>query len=156
MGTSGYSLACTIFRTSFCSRSTFGSLHHIIPKNVNIHYFRRVKSVYFINTNEIYTYWAFARKLEIFTCENTLLWLHNKPHPSDQKKYLSKMVWHFIGVYIINRIVHGRLEIRNFSSRVEKIFHSLAALTRERFFNTRKEISYLHATMQYPLCIGIE
>ena len=66
------------------------------------------------------------------------------------------MVWHFIGVYIINRIVHGRLEIRNFSSRVEKIFHSLAALTRERFFNTRREISYLHATMQYPLCIGIE
>ena len=66
------------------------------------------------------------------------------------------MVWHFIGVYMINRIVHGRLEIRNFSSRVEKIFHSLAALTRERFFNTRREISYLHATMQYPLCIGIE
>ena len=30
------------------------------------------------------------------------------------------MVWHFIGVYIINRILHGRLEIRNFSSRVEK------------------------------------
>ena len=30
------------------------------------------------------------------------------------------MVWHFIGVYIINRTLHGRLEIRNFSSRVEK------------------------------------
>ena len=30
------------------------------------------------------------------------------------------MVWYFIGVYIINRILHGRLEIRNFSSRVEK------------------------------------
>ena len=29
-----------------------------------------------------------------------------------------------IGVYIINRILHGRLEIRNFSSRVEKLFTS--------------------------------
>ena len=31
------------------------------------------------------------------------------------------MVWYFIGVYIINRTLHGRLEIRNFSSRVENI-----------------------------------
>ena len=30
------------------------------------------------------------------------------------------MVWYFIGVYIINRTFHGRLEIRHFSSRVEK------------------------------------
>ena len=30
------------------------------------------------------------------------------------------MVWNFIGVYIINRTLHGRLEIRNFSSSVEK------------------------------------
>ena len=30
------------------------------------------------------------------------------------------MVWYFIGVYIINRTSHGRLEIRNFCSRVEK------------------------------------
>ena len=36
-------------------------------------------------------------------------------------------------MYIINRALHGRLEIRNFSSRVEKIFHSFAALTREIF-----------------------
>jgi len=53
----------------------------------------------------------------------------------------------FVGVYIINRTLHGRLEIRNFSSRVEKIFHLLAALTRETFYNTRREISYLHAAM---------
>ena len=32
------------------------------------------------------------------------------------------MVWHFIGVYIINRTLHDRLEIRNFSSHVEKYF----------------------------------
>ena len=30
------------------------------------------------------------------------------------------MVWYFIGVYIINRTLHGRLDIRNFSSLVEK------------------------------------
>ena len=49
------------------------------------------------------------------------------------------MVWYFIGVYIINGTLHGRLEIRNFSSRVEKIFHPFAALTREIFFNTRRD-----------------
>jgi len=36
------------------------------------------------------------------------------------KNYLSKMVWYFIGFYIINRTLHGRLEIRNFSSPVER------------------------------------
>ena len=30
------------------------------------------------------------------------------------------MVWRFIGVYIMSRTLHGRLEIRNFSSHVEK------------------------------------
>ena len=57
------------------------------------------------------------------------------------------MVWYFIGVYIINTTLHGRLEIRNFSSRVEKIFHAFAALTHEIFFNTRREILYLRAAM---------
>ena len=35
------------------------------------------------------------------------------------------MVWYFIDVYIINRTLHGCLEMQNFSSRVEKIdkFH---------------------------------
>ena len=87
------------------------------------------------------TRWAFAPKHDIFTI-SLLLWLHNKSRLSQDK-----MVWHFIGVYIINRTSHGRLEIRNFSSRVEKIFHSFAALTREIFFNTRREISYLQAAM---------
>ena len=72
------------------------------------------------------------------------------------------MVWYFIGVYIIHRAFHGRLEIRNFSSSVEKyfksermrsdrlkyffqllvmkkIFQTFAALTLEIFFNTRRE-----------------
>ena len=72
-----------------------------------------------------------------------LLWLHNKPHLSDRK-----MLWYFIGVYIINRTLHGHLEIPNFSSCVKKnIFHSFAALTREIFFNTRREIAYLCVAM---------
>ena len=58
------------------------------------------------------------------------------------------MVWYFIGVYIINGTLHGRLEIRNVSSRVEKIFHVFAALTHEIFFNTtQREILYLLAAM---------
>ena len=65
-----------------------------------------------------------------------LLWLHNKPHLSDRK-----MLWYFIGVYIINRTLHGHLEIPNFSSCVKKkIFHLFAALTRDIFFNTRRGI----------------
>ena len=36
------------------------------------------------------------------------------------------MVWYFIGVHIINRTLHGRAEIRNFPSRVEKIIHLFA------------------------------
>ena len=48
------------------------------------------------------------------------------------------MVRHFIGVYIINRTLHDRLEIRNFSSRVEKYFtRSLRSLV--KYFSTLEE-----------------
>jgi len=69
------------------------------------------------------TRWAFARKHDIFTSENNmlsshvkrspLLWLHIKRAFRSE----SEMVWYFIGVYIINRTLHCRLEIGNFSSR---------------------------------------
>ena len=49
-----------------------------------------------------------------------------------------EMVWDFIDVYIINRTLHGQLEIRNFSSRVEKYFTRSLPLTREILFNTQK------------------
>ena len=54
--------------------------------------------------------------------DSPLLWLHNKSRLLQQKKknFKNEMVWNFIGVYIINRTLHGRLEIRNFSSSVEK------------------------------------
>ena len=42
-------------------------------------------------------------------------------HAFRRIKLFQWMVWYFIGVYIINRTLHGRLEIRNFSSRVENI-----------------------------------
>ena len=49
--------------------------------------------------------------------------------PLINKNCLSNIVGFF--VYIINTIIHGCLEIRNFSSRVNSIFHSFATLTRE-------------------------
>ena len=50
------------------------------------------------------------------------------------------MVWYFIGVYIIKEhyMVTWRYDISLLL--LKKIFHSLAALTREIFFNTRREI----------------
>ena len=58
-----------------------------------------------------------------------------------------KLGWHFIGVYIINRTLHGLLEIQIFSSRVEKYFtRSLPSLVKY-IFNTRREISYLLGAM---------
>ena len=62
------------------------------------------------------------------------------------------MVWQFTGVYIINRTLHGRLEIRNFSSRVEKIFRSFAALTCEIFSTLEEQPAQLvhpHNTASY-------
>ena len=122
-------------------------LNNKVTKDSNI-------SFYYINTNEIQG--ELSRENMIFTCENNvlsshvkrspLLWLHNKSRLS-QEKCLTEMVLYFIGVYIINRTLHNRWEIRNFSSRVEKIFHLFAALIHEIFFNTQREISYLRAAM---------
>jgi len=46
----------------------------------------------------------------------------------------SEMGWDFIGVYLINRTLHGHSEIHNFSSCLEKYF-------------TPREILYLHVAM---------
>ena len=57
------------------------------------------------------------------------------------------MVWHFIGVYIIieHYMVTWRYEISLLM--LKKLFHLFAALTREIFFNTQREILYLRAAM---------
>ena len=66
------------------------------------------------------------------------------------RAYIRKMDKYYHLMYIINlknRILHGRLEIRNFSSRIEKYFtRSLRSLVKY-LFNTRREISYLRAAM---------
>ena len=65
------------------------------------------------------------------------------------------MVWHFIGVYIINRTLHDRLEIRNFSSRVEKYFtRSLRSLV--KYFSILEEKFRISARPcnNYPLFIN--
>ena len=54
------------------------------------------------------------------------------------KNYESEKVWYFIGVYIINRTLHGRLKIQNFPSCVEKyLTRSLRSLM--KYFSTLKE-----------------
>ena len=54
------------------------------------------------------------------------------------------MVWYFIGVYIMNRKLHGRLKIQNFSSHDEKYFTRSLHLLVKILFTIRREISYLH------------
>ena len=64
-----------------------------------------------------------------------LLWLHMKIVPLDAFR---EMIQYFIGVYITNRILLGRLGIRNFSSRVEKYFtRSLHSVV--KYFSTLEE-----------------
>ena len=76
---------------------------------------------YYINTNEIPGELSRENMISSHVKISTLLWLHNKSCLSQEKNCFNEMVWYFIGVYIINRTLHGRLEIRNFSSRVENI-----------------------------------
>ena len=70
------------------------------------------------------------------------------------------MVWYFIGVYMINRTFHGRLEIRNFSSRVEKVFHSkrnfvaLHGHVISSMYNVYHFIAYVKNIITF-ICIGL-
>ena len=77
------------------------------------------KSFYYINTNEIPGEISRENLISSPVKISPLLWLHDKSRLSHQKNYVSEMVKYFIGVYIINRTLQGRLEIRNFSSRVQ-------------------------------------
>ena len=61
------------------------------------------------------------------------------------------MVWHFIGVYVINRKLHGRLEIQNFSSRVKKYFTRLLCSLVE-YFSTLEEKFRISARPCNVLC----
>ena len=81
---------------------------------------------------------------DIFTCEDNMLFSHCGDIKFSRESSLGISL---VFKYIINRTLHGRLEIGKFSSHVEKILHSFAALTLEIFFNTQREISYLRAAM---------
>ena len=75
------------------------------------------------NTNEIPGELSCENTISSLVKRSPLLWLHNKSRLSQEKKNLTEMVLYSIGFYIINRTLHGRLDIRNFSSRlVLKIF----------------------------------
>ena len=53
------------------------------------------------------------------------MWRYQRHYGYIKKSRHSHQKWKglvFIGVYLINRILHGLLEIRNFSSRVKKYF----------------------------------
>ena len=81
--------------------------------------------IYYINTNEMGEIPGELSRENLISSHvkiSPLLWLHNKSRLSHTKNHLSEMVWYFIGVYIFNRTLHGRLEIRNFFCRVENIF----------------------------------
>ena len=91
--------------------------------------------IYYINTNEIPG--EHSRENLVFSHAKITCYLHM------WKYYL----WYG---YIINRAFHTKklLEWNGLVFfRVEKIFRSFTALTREIFFNTRWEISYLRAAM---------
>ena len=63
---------------------------------------------------------------------------------------ITKLIWlpeNLVYENHIQRILHGRTEIQNFSSSVEKYFMSERSEQVKYFFNTRKEISYLQAAM---------
>ena len=63
-----------------------------------------------------------------------------------------KTFWYLIGVFIMNRILHGCLEMQNFSSHGEKYFTCLLPSLVEHFSITyQREISYLFGSMQRPL-----
>ena len=88
---------------------------------------------YYINTSEIPGEVSRENMISSQVKRSPLLWLHNNSRTLRQKKLFTReMVWNFIlGVYIGNRTLHGRLEIRNVSSSV---FFSISFLVLRSYF----------------------
>ena len=147
-----------IGKTKHTSQRGLLSLTWQHNQHLPVIYFKPWKEFALLYKHQWNTRWAFTRKHDIFTRENNmsfshvkispLLWLHNKSHLLQEKTVVVKWLGiSLVFIIIINRTLHGCLEIRNFSSHVEKIFHSFAALSREIFFNMWREILYLLAAM---------
>ena len=104
-----------------------------------------------------------------------LLWLRKKLHHAFRcKKYLSQMIWFLMGVYIINRhyLAAWRYIISLLVSKNRvclMVTHDPQPTTirqtlknivlvwsapQDIFFIKRREIPYLRADMQYPLCFA--
>ena len=78
------------------------------------------------------TRWDFARKTWYLHTWKDHRYVINRAFGLQQKY---EMVWYFTAVYVINRTLHHCLEIRNFSSRVEKYFTSEC-----KYFSTRIQV----------------
>ena len=61
------------------------------------------------------------------------------------------MVCYFIGVYIMNRTLQGRLEIRNFSSRVEKHSKRNFVSPPGHVISSIKSIQYINNVLERKL-----
>ena len=85
------------------------------------------KNCFDINTDEIPGELSRENMISLHAKRSLLLsWPQNKSSLSLQKTFKRNDLafWHFIDVYVINRTLHGRSEIGNFSSSVEKYFTS--------------------------------
>ena len=101
---------------------------------------REKKYFYYINTNEIPG--KLSRENMISSHVKITCYLHTWKDHRCYGYIINRafcrekwMVWYFTAVYIINKTLHGRSVIRNFSSCVEK------------YFNTWREIPYLRAAL---------
>ena len=79
-----------------------------------------------------------------------------------ENRAFREMIQYFIAVDIINRILHGRLEIRNFSSRVEKNFaRSLRSLVKyfsaleEKFRISKRPCNILYISQLFSFPVQI-
>ena len=68
------------------------------------------------------TKWAYMQKHDTFTCEKITVAMvtdKNRTFPcfTLKKKILKWNDWYFVGVYIINKMLHGFLETPNYSWR---------------------------------------
>ena len=101
--------ACSLPRTRGQKRCILRSL--LCPK------IEFINTVYlYIDTNEIPGELSHENMLSSHMKRSPLLSGYIINRAFHRKSCWSEMVWYFIGVYIINKTLHGRLEIRNFSS----------------------------------------
>ena len=123
-----------------------------------------ILQIYYINTNEIPG--ELSRENLISSHVKITCYLHmwkyhrcygfiiNRAFHTKKLFKWNGFVFHWCLYNKINRTLHGRLEIRNFSSCVEKIFHSFAALVLMKYFSTLKQKFCISARPCYILYVS--